>query len=202
MLEGENWQIADYIKEAKQNIYEFQIEQDEIQKNYLLSDIDLKNIRRTISKRHSNDDWIHAIDIVIENQTKKLYYYDLDAIDWIVNVYFRDLKINYLNAEIKFEKKYISKLENILNVSYFPKYKEIGVYELSKKLGITYTETKRKMNVLNIIPFLDEDRKYKLTEEQVKLLIEKECKKYYFKKLNEYKISLKQQLENNNEEKI
>ena len=89
------------------------ITENKIQDNYSLSDGQMKKIRYTISKRHSVDHWINTRRNVLTNTI--IRDYDLEAVDWIVSVYFRDKKINWLDSEIEFTDKHIKRLEEELN---------------------------------------------------------------------------------------
>lgn len=194
-IQGKNWNIEDYVTDPKTNIENTVITEEKIQENYSLSDNQIKKIRYTINKRHPNDNWITSRVNILNN--KVIRNYDIEAIDWINSVYFRDSSINWLDAEIEFTIKHIERLEHELNIKdeNLLTVKDGSLYSIAKLLNISYTNLKEKIeeyekkNHVSILYKNDSDILY-VKAAYLNTMSGRHIKKYKLNCLNDYKIRL------------
>lgn len=173
------------------------ITENKIQDNYSLSDGQMKKIRYTISKRHSVDHWINTRRNVLTNTI--IRDYDLEAVDWIVSVYFRDKKINWLDSEIEFTVKHIKRLEEELNYHGSAKieFQDITLYSLAKTLKISYSNLKSKITNYEetnsvMVLYKNSDDVLCVKGNYIATLSGRHIKAYKYSLLNHYKKQLQE----------
>ena len=204
-IQGKNWNIEDYISDSNTNIENTVIAENKIQENYSLSDNQIKKIRYTINRRHPNENWVTSRMNVLNK--KVVRNYDLEAIDWIVSVYFRDDNINWLDAEIEFTLKHIKRLENELNIEKenLLTVPDGSLYSIAKLLNISYTNLKEKIELYeqknNVsILYKNENDILFVRAAYLNTMSGRHIKKYKLDCLSKYKIELQKskQLRGNN----
>lgn len=163
-----------------------------VQKNFGLSDKELKTIIKNVGRRHPLERWVINR---IANNGEKVTYFKMEFVDWLENVYLKDGNNFYLDLEIDFFKKHISRLEKELNIS--PRevqYKDMSLNEMKGYFGISDNAAKlafKRMNkkTNNKYRYI-KDGKAMITNEGIRWITENYFRRAYLKDLEMYKLEL------------
>lgn len=170
------------------------LEKWRVQNKFSISEKDLDVIIKRMIKRHPLEEWVYSY-LAPNGQYNS--YLKLEFVEWLEEVHFNKDDY-YLDAEIKFFKKQISRLEKELSIP--PKetiYNEMTIRELSnyfnKTINCLYMAIGRMRKTTNIPIAYDEDGKIIVPKEGVKWLHENYFRKDFLKSLELYKLKLQQQ---------
>lgn len=145
-----------------------------------MSERQYKRLVKRLERRHPNERWI---DEHFAQNGERVVYLKLELVEWIEEVYFNN-NLFYLDAEINFFRKQISRLEDELN---FPhnefEYKDISLYDLisyfnrsKNTIGVAVNRMEKRNN--QSFKYLI-DSKIIISKEGVKWLSENYFRKDY-----------------------
>lgn len=166
------------------------LEKWRVQKELCISEDRLDLAIKRMTKRHPLEEWVQE---KVASNGELVTYLKLEFVNWLKEVYYQ--KEFYLDAEIRFFKKQINRLEDELNIEHNDFIKgELSVEEASKHFNKTpsaiYMALTRLRRTTNIeLHYLD-DGKIIIPKEAFVWLSEHYFRKAYLQDLELYKLSL------------
>ena len=162
-----------------------------VQQNLNLNDEQFENVMKKMKRRHPLESWVQKR---IASNGEKVEYIKLECIEWLNEVYFNKNKF-YLDAEIEFFKKQISRLENELDITpREEKYTDMSLYDLRDYFNRSKAAigmAVQRMEKRNPISYkYIKDGNVMISKDGVKWLTEKYFREAYLKDLEIYKIEL------------
>ncbi len=165
-----------------------------VQQKFNLSDEQFENVIKKMKRRHPLESWVQKR---IASNGERVVYIKLEFVEWLSEVYFNENKF-YLDADIDFFKKQITRLENELNINHHEfEYQDISLYDLrnyfnrsKNAIGVAINRMEKRNNTS--YKYI-KDGKVMISKEGVKWLTENYFRKAYLKDLELYKLNLQKQ---------
>lgn len=165
-----------------------------VQQKFNLSDEQFENVIKKMKRRHPLESWVQKR---IASNGERVVYIKLEFVEWLSEVYFNENKF-YLDADIDFFKKQITRLENELNINHHEiEYQDISLYDLrnyfnrsKNAIGVAINRMEKRNNTS--YKYI-KDGKVMISKGGVKWLTENYFRKAYLKDLELYKLNLQKQ---------
>lgn len=196
MRQGKYWDLEEYMK--IKNVEHTNADEEYVIQHFEITASQMSKVRLAMRKRHPESNWIAYRKNKIAKVNVRTIA--LEGIVWMADVYFREKDENYLDAEIRFEKRNIARLEKELNKTEHDEiYDDQSLSALAKTLSKSYNGVKKKIterqhNDNSIYLYKNENGMTMVKSPIVKWCIEND-KNYQRKKLHKYKLELQNEKE-------